>query len=191
MAIPVPIPSGARPVVDAETVRAEAFVALLTQVMKSGTSGGTASIGTPAMLIPEGMNPPIDPATGKPKLTPVIIDTPQAQLWYRQIGVVLSQLVPLWASTSGPSLGKLVFNETPIGSINGSNKIFTTANVFIASSTRLYYNGQRLHLGVDYIESPGGGGNPPLNAGLIFTSSFPAPRTGAYTDVLVVDYVKV
>ena len=188
MAIPVPIPSGARPVVDAETIRAEAFVALLTQVMKNGTSGGTASIGTPAMLIPVGTNPPIDPATGKPQLSPVIIDTPQAQLWYRQIGIVLSQLVPLWASTSGPSLGKLVFNEIPVGAVNGANKKFTTANVFIASSTRFFYNGQRLLLGTDYIESPGGGGNPPLNAGVIITALFPAPKVG---DNLVIDYVKV
>jgi len=186
MSIPVPIPSGALPVVDAETVRAESFVALLTQVMKSGTSGGTPAIGTPAMLIPISTDPPIDPATGKPQLVPVIIDTPQAQLWYRQFGVVMSQLVPLWASTSGPSLGKLVFNEVPGGTVDGFNKTFTTANVFIAKSTCFFYNGQRLLYGVDYIEAPGP--TPPFNAGIILTALFPAPKVG---DNLVIDYVKV
>jgi len=187
MAIPVPIPSGALPVTDPDTVRAEAFVAAITQVIKSGTSGGTPSIGTPATLVPDSVNPAIDPLTGLPKISSLVLDTPQAQLWYRQFAIAMAKVVPGWSGGGGgPSLGNLVFNEVPVGVINGSNKTFTTANVFVTSSTCLYYNGQRLLLGVDYTEAPGP--TPPLNAGVIITALFPAPKVG---DNLVIDYVKV
>lgn len=180
MSIPVPIPVGATPVTDPETARAEAFVAAITRIIKSGTTGGSAAIGTPAMLFPSGLlNPPIDPLTGQPKLEPVVIDTPQTQLWYRQMGVVLQALVPVWATVIGPSLGNLVFNEVPIGAVNGVNKVFTTANSFIAKSTSFYYNGQRLLWGVDYVEVPANG--------ITITAIFPAPKVG---DNLVIDYVK-
>jgi hypothetical protein len=100
MAIPVPIPSGALPVTDADTARAEALVAVLAQIIKNGTSGGTANIRTPATLIPDGLNPGIDPATGLPRLTSVSLATPQEQLFYRQLALALSQaLVPYASST--------------------------------------------------------------------------------------------
>lgn len=46
-----------------------------------------------------------------------------------------------------------IYNEIPIGIINGINRIFTTINNFITRTTRVYKNGQRLTLDNDYIES--------------------------------------
>lgn len=71
--------------------------------------------------------------------------------------------------------GTLVENETPGGSINGSNTSFTTASVFNSGSLRVYLNGQRLTSGSsnDYVETTQG-----------FTMEY-APITG---DVLRVDY---
>ena len=180
MPIPVPIPSGALAVTDPDTAKAEALVAALVQIFKNGTSGGTPTIRTPATLVPDAVNPSIDPLTGKPKLTSLVVDTPQAQLFYRQFALAMAKVVPGWSSGGGPSLGNLVFNEIPVGAINGSNKVFTVTYAFIASSTSFYYNGQRLLLGTDYIEVP----SPP---GVTITAAFPAPKSG---DNLVVDYVK-
>lgn len=47
----------------------------------------------------------------------------------------------------------LVANETPGGTLDGSNAVFTTAYAYIANSTRLFLNGQRMQLLGDYIES--------------------------------------
>ena len=100
MAIPVPIPSGALPVTDADTARAEALVAVITQIFKSGTSGGTPAIRTPATLFSSGVNPPIDPLTGQPEISSLVLSTPQDQLFYRQFALALAKaLVPYASST--------------------------------------------------------------------------------------------
>lgn len=69
----------------------------------------------------------------------------------------------------------LIQNETPTGSVNGSNTAFGTASVFNSGSLRVYLNGQRLVSGAsnDYVEVTQG-----------FTMEY-APATG---DVLLVDY---
>lgn len=69
----------------------------------------------------------------------------------------------------------LIQNETPTGSINGSNTAYTTVNVYASGSLKVYLNGQRLTAGSgnDYVETSGG-----------FTMQY-APATG---DVLLVDY---
>lgn len=69
----------------------------------------------------------------------------------------------------------LVRNETPGGSVNGSNVNFTTAATFGTGSLKVYLNGQRLApgSGIDYVEVTQG-----------FTMQY-APATG---DVLLVDY---
>jgi hypothetical protein len=55
---------------------------------------------------------------------------------------------------SGGSGGALqIYNEVPVGVIDGVNTIFTTANNFTAGTTRVYENGQRLLKDVDYTES--------------------------------------
>jgi len=96
MAIPVPIPSGALSISDPDTAKAEALVAAVTQVIKSGTSGGSPAWGTPATVLPVSYNPPIDPATGKPQLSSLALDTPQAQLWYRQFAIAMAKIIPTW-----------------------------------------------------------------------------------------------
>lgn len=45
-----------------------------------------------------------------------------------------------------------IANEIPSGTVNGSNKIFTTSQIFVFKSTRLFMNGSRQVLGIDYTE---------------------------------------
>ncbi len=45
------------------------------------------------------------------------------------------------------------YNETPSGSINSSNTVFTTAANFTTGKTRIYLNGLRQLLGTDYTET--------------------------------------
>lgn len=71
--------------------------------------------------------------------------------------------------------GTLIQNETPGGSINGSNTAFTTASVFNSGSLRVYLNGQRL---------TSGSGNDYVEGTQAFTMQY-APATG---DVMLVDY---
>lgn len=145
MAIPVPIPVGALAITDVETTKAEELVAALIQIVQSGTSGGTPAIRTPALILPPGINPPIDPGTGQPLLTTLAIDSPQAQLLYRQLVVAMVKTVPLWV--------REVFNETPTGLVNGVNTIYTTTNNYRSGSTRVYLNGLRQKPGTHYTES--------------------------------------
>jgi hypothetical protein len=85
------------------------------------------------------------------------------------LGVASKQYVDGFGTTT------LTENETPGGSINGSNTAFTTASTFASGSLRVYLNGQRLTAGSgnDYVEATQG-----------FTMQY-APATG---DVLLVDY---
>ncbi len=70
----------------------------------------------------------------------------------------------------------VVMNETPGGTLDGSNAVFTTAYAYIANSTRLFLNGQRMQLLGDYIES--------AVQQITFVE---APHTG---DILTIDYLK-
>jgi len=45
------------------------------------------------------------------------------------------------------------FNETLSGTIDGSNKVFTTTKKFVLGSTRVYLNGLKNRLNTDYVES--------------------------------------
>lgn len=85
------------------------------------------------------------------------------------LGAATKQYVDALGSTT------LVRNETPGGTINGSNTAFTTAAVFATGSLKVYLNGQRLApgSGIDYVEVTQG-----------FTMQY-APASG---DVLLVDY---
>lgn len=49
--------------------------------------------------------------------------------------------------------GTQVFNETPGGSLDGVNAVFTTAHTFQSGSTCVYTNGLRERLGVGYAET--------------------------------------
>jgi hypothetical protein len=65
-------------------------------------------------------------------------------------------------------------NSTLTGVIDGVNTDFTTATQFLPGSTRLYRNGVRQKLGIDYIEDS--------TVGVIFIIA-PVP-----TDILIIDY---
>lgn len=77
---------------------------------------------------------------------------------------------------TGPVTAAPVVNETPSGSINGTNVNFTTASTFASGSLEVYLNGQKLTSGSgnDYVEVSGG-----------FTMQY-APLTG---DVIRVNYL--
>lgn len=73
-----------------------------------------------------------------------------------------------------------VFQETPVGLINGSNKVFTVAYAFQAGTLEVYLNGVEQIKNTDYVESSGLGfamTNAPL--------STPIPA-----DELWVNYIK-
>lgn len=112
MAIPVPIPSGALPITDADTARAESLVAAIAQILKSGTSGGTATLRTPATITPAGIDPPIDPLTGLPALQSVVLDTPQAQLFYRQLALAIAKTIVPYASSTVAGITRLSTDPT-------------------------------------------------------------------------------
>jgi hypothetical protein len=91
MPIPVPLPVGALAIDDTISATAEAFVAAIGQVLRSGTSGAT--LNTPPTLFPDGTNPGIDPGTGQPYLASLVISTPEQQLFYRQMGAAIAAAI--------------------------------------------------------------------------------------------------
>lgn len=86
------------------------------------------------------------------------------------LGAATKQYVDNLGSTT------IVSNETPAGSINGSNTAYTTSSTYVTGSLQVYLNGQRLLAGSgnDYVEVGGG-----------FTMQY-APATG---DILLVSYL--
>ena len=83
-------------------------------------------------------------------------------------------------------LKKLRFGVAVSGAINGSNRIFTAPEKFLVTSSgiepQVYYNGQRLVRGDDYVLSEAGG---PGSGYDVFTFEF-SPRSG---DKVQVDYI--
>jgi hypothetical protein len=98
--IPVTIPSGPLPVDQDTTDKAELIVARVAQVFEYGTTG--ISPVTPATLTPDGTDPLIDHLTGRPKLKPLVIDTPQQQLYYRQLATALVTVLGAGSGGIGP-----------------------------------------------------------------------------------------
>lgn len=81
----------------------------------------------------------------------------------------------VWRTAGGITSSSFVFNETPSGTVNGSNTVFTVANTPTAGTIRVYVNGLRQTLTTDYTVS-----------GVSITFGT-APATG---DVLITDYHK-
>jgi len=77
---------------------------------------------------------------------------------------------------AGSGTNALVFNETPGGTINNSNTVFTIVNGFVTGSTQVYLNTARQILTYDYTET---GADE-----ITFVS---APQIG---DILIIDYLK-
>lgn len=74
------------------------------------------------------------------------------------------------------AIANILYPETPIGTIDGTNKVFNTTYSYQTDRTYLYKNGQQLASGSDYIESDD----------KELTLTF-APRVG---DVLFVQYIR-
>ena len=166
--IPVPVPSTPATITDAITARAEELLSGLIQIFKNGTSGGTPSLQTVATMVPPNPNP--NPAS---PLVPLILDTPEKQLFFRQLFVALSLAVPSWPSTTR-------FGVVPAGVKDGVNTTFTTTEKFISTAIAVYLTGVR-QVGT-YTVQEGGGAGTGFNT-IVFASA-PAP-----SDTIVVDYV--
>jgi len=118
MPIPVPIPSGAYVMDDATSAAAEAFVATIAQIFRSGTTGAT--INTPPTLFPDGTNPAIDPGTGQPYLVPLVIDTAEEQLFYRQLAIAVATAAGSIVVPPTPTPQLVLFDATcPSGVVVG------------------------------------------------------------------------
>ena len=51
------------------------------------------------------------------------------------------------------AIANLLFSETPIGVVDGTNTVFLTTNSYTTGKTYLYKNGQQLVIPADYTES--------------------------------------
>lgn len=70
------------------------------------------------------------------------------------IGLGMNRITGCTLSDDPSLLGSgEVFNESPVGPVNGSNQVFSTERNFVTGSTRVYLNTTRMVLGVDYSES--------------------------------------
>jgi len=93
-------------------------------------------------------------------------------------GTLGSTAVTYVADTSGTlSTSNFVVEETPSGSINGSNTAFTLANTPTANTVKLYLNGVR--------QKSGAGNDYTISTNVITMTT--APISG---DVLIADYMK-
>lgn len=62
-------------------------------------------------------------------------------------------VVPVPGARGQPGLGAVpIYNEVPVGAINGINTSFTTLSPFESGSTCVYVQGDRQQLGIDYSE---------------------------------------
>lgn len=62
-------------------------------------------------------------------------------------------VVPVPGARGQPGLGVIpIYNEVPVGAINGINTSFTTLSPFEPGSTCVYVQGDRQQLGIDYSE---------------------------------------
>lgn len=108
MPIPVAIPAGAKTIDDTITALAEQWLAVFIQIVKSGTSG--AAVNTPASTVS-------DQNAGT--ASPVVLDTPEKQLFYRQLMVALGSTYLKRASsevvgtTANPSSVSVAFVLLP------------------------------------------------------------------------------
>lgn len=102
MPIPVPIPPGTLPITDADTARAESFVAALAQILKYGTSGAT--LNTPNSTIPDGTSPT--------SLKAVEMASAKEQLFFRQQALAITKSLIAFASSSVVGITRLSTDPT-------------------------------------------------------------------------------
>ena len=88
----------------------------------------------------------------------------------------------------GVQEANLIWEEELSGIKNSSNLVFTTANKFVLGTLRVYFNGQRLHSGIenDYAVSESGGVGTGYDT-VTFTSPELAPKPG---ESVLADYLK-
>ncbi len=161
MAIPVAVPGSPLSVSNDDNTNAETLLTAFVQLIARGTTG--ASITTPPVLVPASTNPT--------STTPILMDTAEKQLFTRHMCLVMAKLVVLRSELEDHR-----YNVTPSGLVDGSNINFFVAS-YKSESTRVYVDGLRRTLNVDYTER--GSGELRFDV---------APEPGS---VIIVDYIKV
>lgn len=96
---------------------------------------------------------------------------------YKMILAVTKKMIDDIENTLDSKSSANIYNETPAGSVNGVNTVFTTAFAYEANTSRLYWNRVRQILGIDYTE---------ISSTQIQLTT--APATG---DAIRIDYIKV
>ena len=101
---------------------------------------------------------PIDTVTDLP---PAAVDGAVVIIKDTNLGFQYDASLPGWVPfpISGGGASTRTFNEVLAGTINGINKVFTTAVDFVAGSQSVFFNGVRQHPGAsnDYTISESGG----------------------------------
>jgi hypothetical protein len=96
------------------------------------------------------------------------------------VGTLSAGSIPYSLLTGTPTImtsANFVYNETPSGTINGSNVTFTLANTPVSGKVSLYKNGLKLSPSEYSI----------TGATITYTV---APNTSPFTDILLADYIK-
>lgn len=96
MPIPVPITPGPLPITDDVTARAEQWLAAFVRAVEYGTTG--ASLNSPPWTVD-------DKNTGT--VTPVVLDTAEKQIYYRQWMIALAQSLLHYASATNIGITRL------------------------------------------------------------------------------------
>lgn len=120
--------------------------------------------------MPNNVNINVTVASQKP--VNVSLGLPKINVTFKTIAV---GTIAVGTTKVYPTITAQVWNEQPTGLKNGTNTSFTTSAFLNTSTTRLFKNGLRLKIGLDYTEG--------INKDrVIFTT---APIS---SDVIIIDY---
>lgn len=132
MPIPVPIPPGPLVINDTVSARGEAFLAAFIQAVAAGTAGAT--INTPASTLAN---------ENSGATSPVLIDTPEKQIFFRQEMIALASVLltkpsgEVAGSTSDPTTASGSFSVIPDMSLS---LVTTGNNVLVQFSSSFNVN---------------------------------------------------
>ena len=81
----------------------------------------------------------------------IAVQNYQLDLMNKAVLIICSNnIAPIAGGGTGSNL---IYNSAYTGAIDGDNAVFITAYNFLPNSTQVYYNGQKITLGKDYIEA--------------------------------------
>jgi hypothetical protein len=104
----LPLPTAPRTLTDAQNLTVEAFVEAIAQIFAHGTVG--SAVPTPATLTFDSDPTEYDSLTGRPLPKPLLLDTKEKQLYYRQLAAAI--ITSIGSSTQDP-VNLDLFSVTP------------------------------------------------------------------------------